>query len=924
MINEVFIEQKERVEPTSPDEIKAQVSKAHALFFQAMNKKYVTPLDAPLNGLGERREDAGVHYYQNSKQLFSMYADRYVAIKVKPAVTHRIMNMIADSKVKRVRVTGKKEWRFQVWLYGSLHGIQVQGYEPSQRDRQVLDFVRENENAIREVKVKGKENQTKASDPGAPSPEGAESQGRASAGPHQPGSEGRGPSQQKTQGSSKQPPGSERARHAGRRKQGPLPVSAMPAPKQTALFWDYLTRLRLADGDFYRDLTALAPQLPNDQVLKELRDLVPTHSETGTYARAVLQAVGTSAHAAYYQDLLTYAPPAPKEPGLLREPVIEHQKMMREKAKAASRGNLEKARSIQVDINHLEAEVFARSTKASLHVGEAMLNEGRPLQLSEFEQQVLDEQLDPERWSASVRGTKLLAETRNNPPIPVFGPPPEQPDPLLSRLAEWHGAATRKGSLAVEAGRQKAALWFQHQQNLIELEMLHVAGKQTEPAKVYTKVGEPLALMDAQRDWLQTMLTEAGQRAEREAPESGSPPKDQSQAPTAGAAEKTQKRERSDSTEDGASDPIQQKQQTALSDYILLPDPEQNAAAQAALQKLAALSNLPKGDSRRAEVFGDIVDQVAKLEQHNDRKLLLVLEDFFTEDMVDAYVQAKMAAKRRADHRQVQDMSPRELLETLAEQDPLSYGVIADTLKHQGAATLLSQRHQHLKDLPADLQMLGEALFARIEALPTAFTDGVLDAVATTDKTQKPNPSQESTAAPVSRPNGKTASNGPHPAAKDQPPTTTVGQIPVCVTLLGSANPKAIEAVRELVVVYGKELGKQKASFNAAMQQHLDNHRPNQRRLSDQLYQLICNHFDHVVPQLFENTDPEALREKLLQRFENKLKDINAQLATSGQATPSKELLRVKQSHQAWQARLAQGLPFVYRTKQAGQQPRMA
>lgn len=566
MSNEVIIEQRERVEPITEAEATHQVSKAHGLFFKAMNRKYVVPVNAPMEQLGTRHEKDVVQYLRGSKEVFSVYPDRYVAKKVSPTVTHRMMDMIAKSGHKRVRVTGKKGWRFQVWLYGSLKGIEVIGYEPSPKDRQILAFVRENETAIHKTK---------------------------------------------------------------------------------------------------------------------------------------------------------------DEPAQTQEPTAE--------------------------------------------------------------------------------------ETSEKAP-----------------------------NEAKERGKQRTSSQSQ----------------------------------------------------------SGSSANQQAAANASTGAEKTEQ------SQENAKPTGEQKQRTALSDYIMLPDPEQNLAAQSALEQLSAFSNLPKGDPSREKVFGEIVNWVAKLNQHSGKKLLVCLETFFTEDMVDTYVQAKMVAAKRQDKAHIRDMTPLAMLETLAQGDPLTFDVLVDDFKKGGVEKLVKGQKEHLKAMPESLQEIGKAFFGRIKKDASSLTDDLFAQVGVVRAAQT-----KTTAAQPTQAGG---ASGTH-----------TGQIPVCVKLLETGNPKAMEVVKELVILYGTDIREHRTSFNSAVQQHLDNSRPQQRALSDQLYKLICNHFDQALPIIFEKSDPEAIRERLLKRFDEKLSEINAQLTGAVSVAKEEQLLGSQRRHQEWRARLVNGLPFENPQRHPVKQPSM-
>ena len=115
---------------------------------EALAQWRVKTLAAPLKASHaplEREQDT---YFANGKTLFHRRKDTLTSVRTDPTVTYRMIEVAQQEGWQKVSVKGSTSFRCQAWLYGSLAGIEVRGFEPKKGDLQRLETLQNLQNRL--------------------------------------------------------------------------------------------------------------------------------------------------------------------------------------------------------------------------------------------------------------------------------------------------------------------------------------------------------------------------------------------------------------------------------------------------------------------------------------------------------------------------------------------------------------------------------------------------------------------------------------------------------------------------------------------------------------------------------------------------------------------------------------------------------
>ncbi|MBU1376159.1 MAG: hypothetical protein KKE02_23970 [Alphaproteobacteria bacterium] len=97
----------------------------------ALRRRYLT----------DTRGGAGIGYFVDTTVTVAAFRDhgrRLTATRTQPQVVRDLVAIARHRDWKVVRVQGAPEFRRDIWISGSLAGLEVRGYRPTQRDLQDL------------------------------------------------------------------------------------------------------------------------------------------------------------------------------------------------------------------------------------------------------------------------------------------------------------------------------------------------------------------------------------------------------------------------------------------------------------------------------------------------------------------------------------------------------------------------------------------------------------------------------------------------------------------------------------------------------------------------------------------------------------------------------------------------------------------
>lgn len=92
--------------------------------------------------LADRRGGPGVGYYVDAITSTPAFRDtgrRLTAARSDPHVIRDLVAIARHRGWSEVQVTGEPGFRREIWMEGRRRGLDVQGYRPTERDRQALD-----------------------------------------------------------------------------------------------------------------------------------------------------------------------------------------------------------------------------------------------------------------------------------------------------------------------------------------------------------------------------------------------------------------------------------------------------------------------------------------------------------------------------------------------------------------------------------------------------------------------------------------------------------------------------------------------------------------------------------------------------------------------------------------------------------------
>lgn len=111
-------------------------------------REYVKPLSRPEKELRPRQIGEFRYHFQGRRVLFREHGQDLTTRHTKASVTLAMVERAQDLGMKTLKVTGTTEFRRQAWLYGTLHGLDVSGYEASDLDRKRLEMLKKAHNRL--------------------------------------------------------------------------------------------------------------------------------------------------------------------------------------------------------------------------------------------------------------------------------------------------------------------------------------------------------------------------------------------------------------------------------------------------------------------------------------------------------------------------------------------------------------------------------------------------------------------------------------------------------------------------------------------------------------------------------------------------------------------------------------------------------